>query len=81
MRRQEAENRVGAARDRNRDRQHVVDHQRASRDQPGIRPEQLGRDQIAAAAGRELRSIVCEYEAEMMKTVSAVSIARKTARY
>jgi hypothetical protein len=51
--RHETEDCVGAARDRDRDRQNVVDHQRASRSQSRIRPQQLGRHQVAAAARRK----------------------------
>ena len=52
-RRQKTEHCVGAAGDRNGDRQHVVDHQRRPRHQARPRAEQLGGHQIAAAAGRE----------------------------
>ena len=78
--RQETENRVGPAGDRDRNRQHVVDDQRASGNQSGLLAREFGRDQISAAAGGKLIDGL-EYDAEMMKTVSAISSARKTARY
>ncbi len=52
---QEAEERVRAAGDRDRDRQHVVDEQRAAGDQADVRAEEVRGDEIAAAArGKEL---------------------------
>jgi hypothetical protein len=52
--RDEAEERVASRRDRHRDGQHVVDDQRAARDDAGPLAQQLGRDHVAAAAMREL---------------------------
>ena len=52
--RQEAEDRVGARRDRDGDREHVVDEQRGARDHAQLLPEELGRDDVAAAARGEL---------------------------
>ena len=52
--RKKAEDGVSAARDRNRNGQHVIDHQRASGNQSRITTEQLRGNQISAAAGGEL---------------------------
>jgi hypothetical protein len=51
--RQQAEDGIGAARDRDRDRQHIVDNERRSRDQPCVRADQISRDLVSAAAGGE----------------------------
>ena len=51
--RQQAEQRIHAAGDRDRDGEHVVDDQRRAGGQAGVGPEQAGRDPIAAAAGRK----------------------------
>jgi hypothetical protein len=50
---EKTEKRVGATRDRYRDRQHVVDDQRGAGNQAGFRPQQFRRDQVASAAGRK----------------------------
>ena len=50
---QETEQRVGAAGDRDRDRQHIVDEQRAAGNHADGGREQFAGDEIAAAAGRE----------------------------
>ena len=52
--RDHAEDRVAARRDRHRDREHVVDEERAAADDAEARSEELGRDDVAAAAGREV---------------------------
>jgi hypothetical protein len=51
--RQEGRQRVDPGGDRDRDGQHVVQHQRRARHQPEVRPDQLGGDAVTAAAGRE----------------------------
>ncbi len=53
--REEAEEGVGAAGDRDRDREDVVDQERAAGDDAGRGGEELARDQVAAAPGREER--------------------------
>ena len=51
--RQKTEQRVRAAGDRDRNGQHVIDHQRRTGEQAGLGPQKLGRDQITAAASGE----------------------------
>ena len=51
--RQQAEDGIGAACDRDRDGQHVVDDQRRAGDQPRIGTDQIGRDLVAATPGGE----------------------------
>ena len=52
-RRQQAEERVDAARRRDRDRQHVVDDQCGARDETRVGTDELGRHLVAAAAVRK----------------------------
>ncbi len=52
-RRKEAEDGVRPRRDRDRDRQDVVDDERRTRDHPRSLPEELRRDDVPAAAGGE----------------------------
>ena len=52
-RRQETEDGVGAAGNRNRDSQHIVDQQGATGDHPDPRRKELAGDEVPAAAGRE----------------------------
>ena len=52
---EQAEKGVGAARHRDRDREHVVDQERAARDDARRGREQLARHQVSAAARREER--------------------------
>src|SRR5205823_10460952 len=51
--RQQAEDRVDPARDRDRDREHVIDDQRRPGHEPGVGADQAGRDLVAAAARRK----------------------------
>ena len=66
-------------RDRDGDGEHVVDEQRAAGEHARGRPEQLGGDDVAAAAGGEVLDDP-RVGVAMMKTVSAVASARNGAR-
>jgi hypothetical protein len=80
-RRQQAEERIHAARDRDGDRQNVIDDQRRPRNESRVRPYETGSDLVSAAAVRKQLDdlVVCERDHEHREGRGDRQIERKGA--